>query len=280
MASIFDLPFPHVDARPLGARCLRVLSDEALFRACGILVAFTGRAGGVSSGCYSSLNLGLTTLDDEANVHTNRHLLQEALDDEVSFIAPLQVHSCDVVTIRSVDEQHLSRARMYASRGADAMVVGTPSVAALMCFADCLSVVIVSPSGRFALVHAGWRGMIEGVIPQAIFALQKEDDDTSRFPAASYNVYFGPHIGSCCFEVGDEVLALFSKRFSQGVIKGKNHIDLSAAALEQLSAFGCVPQRCFDTQICTLCSQDSYFSYRGSGGVCGRHGALVYRQAR
>ena len=87
------LPAPKLDARPCGARRISMLTDDALFQACGARIAFTGRDGGSSQGPFASLNLGAHVQDNLDHVMENRRLAMRALDGEgVPVIVPNQVH--------------------------------------------------------------------------------------------------------------------------------------------------------------------------------------------
>src|SRR6185369_4792699 len=90
---------------------------------------------------------------------------------------------------------------------ADALITDDPGVALGVFVADCIPALIVDPrTGAVAAAHAGWRGTIAGVLPAAVRALVHElgarPDDL--------RVVLGPAIGSCCFEVGAEVVAAFA----------------------------------------------------------------------
>ena len=280
MAATQHLPIPHLSARLFGARRLPALTDEALFGQTGIRIAFTGREGGVGEGSYASLNLGSHVDDHPAVVLENRGLLLKALDaDDAQLIVPNQVHGDRVVFVGHAGD--VDGARRQAAEGADALVVAAANVAALLCFADCVSVVVASPTGCFAVAHAGWRGVMNGVAAKAVRLLAAEDAPSlGPGAAASYNVYVGPHIRSCCFETGQDVLDRFVERYGGACAAGGRHVDLLAALTACLQQAGIAPERIADAGVCTSCSHDRYFSYRASGGVCGRHGAIAYRKAR
>ena len=161
MVATGQLPIPQITARRFGARCLPALTDDALYERTGVRVAFTGRAGGVSEGPYSSLNLGNHVGDGPASVERNRALVLEALDAaDVPLVVPSQVHGEVVVELDDASPEALDAAREAALAGADALVATVPGIAALLCFADCVPVIVVSPTGRFAVAHAGWRGLL------------------------------------------------------------------------------------------------------------------------
>ncbi len=295
---IQEIPKPHLDVQSHGS--IRVLSDEALFQATGIAIAFSQRHGGVSSGPYQSLNLGSHVDDDIDLVRENRARLLEALGGgDLPLIVPKQVHGTDLVIVNQAGDQALLTASEQAARGADGVVVTVPQVAAMLCFADCVPIIIVSPSRRFAVVHAGWRGVAASIVVKALEALVSLDsadqtepiDATSTYGpaiqeqealepsvlASTYNVYIGPYIHAECFECSEEVHRQFTDKFGDDCAFDSSHIDLGAALRKDLFLCGVLPERIADADICTVCSTDDYYSFRAADGLCGRHGALAFR---
>lgn len=278
------LPAPHLDARPCGARRISMLTDQALFDACGVRVAFTGRAGGVSEGAFASLNLGAHVQDNLDHVMENRARVMEALDaPDTSVIVPNQVHGTTIVDINSASAAQLVAAQQRAQAGADALAVSVPGVAALLCFADCTPVIIVSPTGRFVVAHAGWRGVVGNIAVLSAQRLAQADGacgtDQVRANLGGYNVYIGPHIHACHFEVGQDVADTFRSRFGATCIEGQRHVSMLDALRTSLVAAGVDAARICDEGICTQCNSQAYYSYRASGGTCGRHGAVAFRKA-
>lgn len=257
-----------------GARHVNVsvLTDEALVEACGVRVAFTGREGGVSEGEFASLNTGGHVGDDAQAVQCNRARVLEALGAaDAQLVVPNQVHGAKVVRVDDVRE--VASVREEADAGADAVVVGVEGVAALLNFADCLPLVVVSPSGLFAVVHVGWRGAVARIASAAVAQLARGD----AFAPSDYNAYIGPHIRSECFEVGPDVAVRFSAEFGEGVLEGARHVSLARAVTADLASAGLAADRIADAGICTACHPDRYFSYRATGGACGRHAAIAVR---
>lgn len=261
-------------------------SDEALYAATGVRIAFTTREGGVSEGPYASLNLGSHVKDDIASVQENRRRVLQALANEgTPLFVPNQVHG-DVVlelgdpenidaSLSSAGAQALA---LQAQDGADGLVVHAQDAAALLCYADCVPVVIVSPTGRFAVVHAGWRGVDNLIAVKAVRAMARADEAVLGAEAASvYNVYIGPHIGPECFETGPDVHARFVSQFGEACAFDGTHIDLAEGLRIQLEQAGVNRSRICDLAKCTVCENDEFFSYRGQGGTCGRHGAFAVR---
>lgn len=281
MAKLLDIPKPHLDARLFGARCIPALTDDALAQATGVRIAFTGRAGGVSAPPYDGLNLAGHVGDDPAAVRENRAILLEALGVPGAHLATLsQVHGTEGVRYDGSNASQLAAQDERARAGADYAVVDVADVAALLCFADCASLIIVSPSGRFAVAHAGWRGAVAHIAAKAADRLARADAEQGGSAEPSrFNAYIGPHIHAECFECGPEVVERFRREFGQAAIADERHVDLREALRADLRKAGLADDRIVDSGICTMCHPQRYYSYRASGGVCGRHGAVAVRIA-
>ncbi|WP_165056750.1 MULTISPECIES: polyphenol oxidase family protein [unclassified Adlercreutzia] len=278
---VSQLPLPRLEARQLGP--LHILTDDALARTSGVRVAFTGRAGGVSEAPYAGLNLATHVGDDPAAVMRNRALLLEELGvPGLPLIVPNQVHGDELVCVPRADAATLADVREKAARGADGLVVTTSGVAALLCFADCVPVVIASPTGAFAVVHAGWRGVAASIAPKAVRALAARESGaegpfgTPEEAAAAYNVYLGPHIHVECFETGEDVRVLFAEKMGEECAPDARHVSLARALAVDLVRAGADAARIADAGVCTACCPDEFYSYRAEGGMCGRHGALAF----
>jgi YfiH family protein len=146
---------------------------------------------------------------------------------------------------------------------ADGQATATRGLAALVLTADCLPVALIAP-GAVAMVHAGWRGLADGVLEEGVEALRELSDDGALEAA------IGPGAGGCCYEVGAEVHAAFGRAPEQA------HIDLKAIATERLRAAGV--QQVHDVGICTMCSHpELFFSHRRDGGLTGRQAGIAWR---
>lgn len=223
-------------------------------------VAFSTRVGGVSSGPYESLNLGILTDDEPEHVEQNRRLLaaQVGLDPERVAMG-WQVHGSDLR-----DWPEPPRGGGYARPGAelpkvDGHLTGAQGVGLLVLVADCLPVALAAP-GRVAMLHCGWRGLAGGIIERAL--------DSLDGPVAAA---IGPGIGPCCYEVGDEVLAAF--RDLDGVAGGRM-LDLAAVARRKLEHGGVAVIE--HVGLCTSCRSDLFFSHRRDRGVTGRQGGIAW----
>lgn len=248
------------------------LTDEAVHDMTGTRIAFLERAGGVSTGPYDSLNLGLHVDDDPVCVRENRLRALDALGAGACaghLLECNQVHGSDVVVVG--DRERSVRERL--AEGADAVVCMRAEVPVLLNFADCLPVILVAPGGGFAIAHAGWRGALAGIAGHTLDRLCAE----AGCMPDEVNAYIGPHIGACCYEVSHELLARFVDVFGGCCDAGMRHLSLSAAVRGDLSRHRMDPRRIIDPGLCTRDMQDRFFSHRGSGGRCGRHGAMAVR---
>jgi YfiH family protein len=213
----------------------------------GYVVAFTTRVGGVSDGVYESLNLTAGTGDDPARVAENRRRVCAAVgldDGRLSFNR--QVHSPTV---------HRAGGR---GEPGDGLWSDEPGLPMLAFSADCLPIAIARRGGerRLAVVHAGWRGLAEGVVTAAAAAVGGET-------AAA----IGPAIGPCCYEVGPEV----SSRFDEDLTVGRK-LDLWTAAERALRRAGVVAVERLD--LCTRCHPELFFSHRRRGRARGVQGVI------
>ena len=264
------LPLPSIDALPLGAHRLVMLTDEHLFEATGVRVAFTTRRGGVSSGPYATLNCATHVGDDLRNVERNRELVCEAVGaDADKLVVPNQVHGTNLVTVQSVEG--VASARHAVAGGADGVLVTARDVPVLMIFADCLPLIVAAPSGAFVVVHAGWRGAIAGIAGKAARSLSAATGEA----AAGFNAYIGPHIRAGCFEVSAEIAQRFLDAFGERAVPDERHMSLVQAVSVDLVRAGLDPARIADACVCTKCRSEEFFSYRASGGTCGRHAAVA-----
>jgi polyphenol oxidase len=227
----------------------------------GASVAFSTREGGVSSGPYQSLNLGILTDDDRQNVAQNRtRLAHELAVDPERVAMGWQVHGHEILGWSEPPDNG-----GFAHIGADLPKVDghTTSLAGvplLVLVADCLPLALVSPE-RVTMLHCGWRGLAAGIIERAL----------EQFPEPPHAV-LGPAIGPCCYEVGEEVLKEFEDL--PGVADGRM-LSLHLVAESKLLAGGVTRYDSFP--YCTSCQPERFFSHRRDDGVTGRQAGLVWR---
>lgn len=276
-----ELPRLSIEADVSG---VRFLTDPALEGACGVRMGFTERGGGLSPAPYDSLNLGRFAGEGEDAALANMtHLMTAVGASKAHLINPTQVHGADIVTIKGNDPSDLQAAREAADAGADALVVDAQEVFALLGFADCLPLIMVAPTGAFAVAHSGWRGTYARIASKTLKALGQVLVDEGAFASRECavgvcNIYVGPYIHGECFEVGPDTYDLFAQEFGDAVLLGEHHVDLGAAVRADLTEAGADPSRIADAGLCTVCNVERFFSYRAENGTCGRHGAFAYRK--
>jgi polyphenol oxidase len=231
----------------------------------GATVTFTTREGGVSEGPYESLNLGILTDDDPANVTENRRrAAAEAGVEPERMAMGWQVHGTELREWTGPPPD-----RAYAEPGdkdlerVDGHLTREPGIGLLVLVADCFPVAL-SDGRQAAMLHCGWRPLAGGIVEEAL-------DRFDSVPSAAV----GPGIGGCCYEVGEEVLEAFSG--IEGVASGRM-LDLRAVIAAKLAAAGVSDVQHVDR--CTSCEPELYFSHRRDGGVTGRQAGIIVRDGR
>jgi YfiH family protein len=217
---------------------------------------FSSARGGVSSGPYESLNLGMLTDDAPENVTENRRRLGETVGHPWErFCYGRQVHG---TTVRRATEPP-SQQRPYTHE--DGQATALEDAAAIVFVADCLPVLLAA-EGAVAALHCGWRPLAGGIIAEGITAL-REVGGTGPITAA-----IGPGARGCCYEVGEEV----HEHFAAYDARNGRNLDLAKVAAAQLDGAHVI-----DTGICTICD-GRFFSHRRDNGVTGRQSGVICRR--
>lgn len=272
----------------------------------GIVHGFSTRRGGVSEAPFDSLNLGraggvpLHSSDPPANRAENLRRFQSALGIGGRRVARVhQVHGAVVVDADALERRGADLAERTIEacepRGAepreradphpavrqdpqaDALVSATGDAALMVTIADCAPVLLAcARSGVIAAVHAGWRGVVAGVVGAAIDRMAALGADRAEIRAA-----IGPCIGVAAFEVGEEVAAAFSDLGLGDAVRpragARPTIDLAGAVERQLRAAGVAARHVDRGEHCTVADRDDFFSYRRDGARGGRMAALIAR---
>ena len=151
----------------------------------------------------------------------------------------------------------------------DGLWTTTPALALAIATADCVPVVCGSP-GRLAAIHAGWRGLVAGVLEATLERLPD--------PLGPLEAWLGPAIGPCCYEVGHDVAARVVEASAEEVVRPgageRPHLDLHRAAERQLRSLGV--ERIHRVAACTRCHADVLWSYRSGAAQRGRNWTLTW----
>ena len=223
----------------------------------GAVRVLTDRSGGVSTGVWEGLNLGLHVDDDPAHVEENRHRLRSEMGRPVVYMD--QCHGADVEVVDEVPD---------TAPRCDALVTTTDGFALAVLVADCVPVLLASPQGVVAAVHAGRPGMVAGVVPAAVTAMRD-------LGARDVDAVVGPSVCGRCYEVPEamrDAAAAVRPVCATVSWTGTAAIDVAAGVVDQL--------READVALRWLpgCTRESpqLYSYRRDG-TTGRFAGVVAR---
>jgi YfiH family protein len=176
----------------------------------------------------------------------------------------------DLAAARQIHSATVLQARPGACGDGDALWTDRSGLTLSVITADCVPVVLAGPGG-IAAVHAGWRGLVHGVIPATLRALPG--------PLSEWTAWIGPAIGACCYVVGEDVAAQVVAASDPAVAvpgpSGKPHLDVPGVARRQLEAAG-VGEVLWLVR-CTRCDEEKLESYRRNGKGAGRNIAFIWR---
>ena len=166
----------------------------------------------------------------------------------------------DVALARQVHGRALARAPFAARPDADAVWSDAPGAAVGVVTADCVPILVADTEGRFVCaIHAGWRGSAARIAAHTVRALAR----LTGVPPSRLAAAIGPHIGPCCYEVDEPVLAAIPERsVFRPVRPGHAMLDLFALNRLQLVGAGVPAGRIERVGGCTSCDPDRYASYR------------------
>lgn len=268
-------------------RGVTVAQAGAFNRLPWLVHGFSMRGGGVSEiDDEKVLNLGAVEWDKRENVDENRKRFQAAVGaSDLSFVSLHQIHS-DVVRIFDATPGKQCKG--------DALATSRKGLLLGVRTADCSPVLVVDPKKRVvAAIHAGWRGTLSRIVVKTIGQMQMEFKSDPKDMLAA----IGPTIGGCCYEVGTEVAADFSAKFSNASeffdelrtgdepnplqwlnMMPPGHqpppkkvlLDLKKANKAQLIEAGVLERNIYVSELCTSCDVDRLFSYRKEGAMSGR----------
>jgi YfiH family protein len=226
-----------------------------------IHAATTLRTGGHSLEPYDSLNMAMHVGDDSGKVKLNRDKVKAGLNLPNEPLWLTQTHSTIAVEATSVE----------TTAHADASYTAKPNTVCVVMTADCLPILLCATDGsEIAAIHAGWRGLVDGILDNTVAALT----------AQTVMAWLGPAIGSQHFEVGEDVCSAYlarSKAYQCGFIQitpDKWLADIYTLASVNLRALGI--SLIFGGGQCTYTDRQHYFSYRRDK-TTGRMATFIWR---
>jgi len=215
---------------------------------------------------WQEFNLATHTGDNPENVLANRQCLQQHLKTDLCFLQ--QVHGNRCVTVNGVSNPPES---------ADACVTWKTRLACVVLTADCLPVLFSDLAGQVvAAAHAGWRGLLSGVLENTVTQMQT--------PAHQLLVWLAPAIGKKNYQVGNDVHDAFlshdptaEEAFTNSQPHGQKWTcDLYLLARQKLQKLGV--NSIYGGEYCTYDYADIFFSYRRDGPQTGRFASLIWLQ--
>ena len=231
----------------------------SIFAPFDIVAAESTRHGGVSPAPFASLNLGINTDDDPANVDENRRRFFRSIGAEgFGFASSHQVHGTDVLTVTDAGR----------FTGYDALITNRPGLLLGVTVADCVPILIYDYAhGAVAAIHAGWRGTVGGIVTRTLLAMQQQFGTVG----AQCCTYVGTCIDETTFEVGKEVAGQFDPSFVRAdPHSGRTCANLKGANVRLLTDFGVPTAQIEVSAFSTVLTNDDYFSHRAEDGQTGR----------
>ena len=232
-----------------------------------IFAACTTRQGGESRGAFASLNPASHVGDNWQTVQQNRIVISSALGLPAEPLWLNQVHGA---AIAGFDKQYQEPPE------ADAVMTRQPNQVCVVQTADCLPLLICDSQGQeLAAIHAGWRGLAQGIISKVITQFQSD--------ARQLLVWLGPAISQRHFEVGAEVRDCFLKlseqnedAFVDSKTSGRYMADLYRLATHELQRHHV--EQIYGGDLCSFDDSERFYSYRRDGQT-GRMASLIYRKS-
>ncbi len=238
----------------------------------GVKTCFSTKHGGVSTGHLSTMNLSRTHGDDNTNVDKNYDILCEAVGlNRRKIVTGSQTHSNNVMVVNSSD---IGR----KIENNDGLITNEKGLVLATSHADCVPVFFYDKNKKVvAMVHSGWKSTLGNISKNTIMKM------VETFETNPKDVLVGIGASICfeCFEVEDDVLNLFLNEFdfAKDCYKPKNElkylIDLKKIIVNQLINEGVLLENIDVTDVCTMCSEDTFFSHRLMGTKRGSQMAFI-----
>lgn len=207
----------------------------------------------------------VSNIDDDNEVkealENNRRIASAYLNVlDLSLCMGKQVHGTHVACVN----------RPGVKDATDGLVTDQPGLGLGILVADCAAILMVDPVYKVvAAVHAGWRGAVGGIIPEAV----RQMEDIGAEPDLLH-VYLSPCISLPSFEVGEEVAARFPDRHVDRS-REKPHVDLGGFLIDELIKMGVARESIVRDETCTLSHDHSLHSFRRDGPKSGRMMAVI-----
>ena len=241
-----------------------------------LFCGFTTRNGGSSRKPFDSLNLAYHVGDDDKSVLGNRQLIIDKLlgPGPECIYSALQVHGDTVLYV----DKHTVHKDGNILIEADSLITDKSNMPIMVLGADCNLIIIIDMKEKaVGVVHAGWKGTLNGVLVKTLFEFKKHFNSSPE----NILVFFGPSIRNCCYKVGSMLIDRFREKFYGEDFYYFNDykedkiffLDIIKLNLIHLRDFGIQEDNIFDVGQCTSCG-NGFFSYRREKDT-GRQAAIA-----
>ncbi len=241
---------------------------------------FSTRLGGVSEGCFSSLNLSFGRGDREEAVRENFRRIASAIGVRCEdMVFSKQTHTTNVQAVTEKD-RGMGILRPTEYQDVDGMATDIPGICLVTFYADCVPLFFVDPVKKaIGLSHSGWRGTVGKIGKAAVELMEREfGSDPADILAA-----VGPSICQDCYEVSEDVIEKFQENFEECYWKqlffqkknGKYQLNLWKANEIIFAEAGILPEHMAVTNVCTHCNSHVLYSHRTMGTQRGSLAAFL-----
>jgi polyphenol oxidase len=227
-----------------------------------------------SSDLPYSFSLALHTGEDPTKIIANRKSLSRLLntDHKLHYIVANQTHSDHIKVIKKQESKGWESLE-DAIEDCDALITDIEGVVLSILTADCVPVILYDKKKKVvAAVHAGWKGTQAEIVKKTVEKMVETFGSTPNDILAG----IAPSIGSCCYEVGEDVAGHFFKTPEAFTQKDEKYmLDLSYLNKKQLLDAGIEKENIEMSHICTACEVERFFSYRKEKGCSGRFMSMI-----
>ena len=235
---------------------------------------FSTKLGGVSKGCWATMNISTTRGDDPEDVEENQRRIARAIGvkpEDMTFTN--QTHTTNVAVVRAED-----KGRRFMET--DGMITNVPGICLVTFYADCVPLYFVDPVKKaIGLSHSGWRGTVGKIGKVTVELMQKTYGSDPKDILAA----IGPSICQDCYEVSEDVIVKFQKSFEEKYWpelfyqkeNGKYQLNLWKANELVFEEAGILKKHIAVTNVCTHFNPDILFSHRTTGNKRGNLSAFL-----